>query len=92
MNIDLTIHSFSLTQHFRHVPGFDAHSFVDLARAHHLQGISLSLNDPNFRHLGGREPERMDRLRARLEHEGMSLEIDTSGTEPGHMRQMIAVA
>ncbi len=92
MKIDLTIHSFSLTQHFRHSPGFDADAYIDLALAHRLQGISLSLNDANFRHLGGREPERMDRLRQRLERDGMTLEVDTSGTEPDHLRRMIAVA
>ncbi len=92
MRIDLTIHSFSLWHHFRHVPGFDALAFADLARQHGLQGISLSLNDANYRHLGGRDPERMDRLRAWLQGAGMSLEVDTSGTDPAHLREMLAVA
>ena len=92
MKIDLTLHSFTMTQHFRHAPGFDVYAFVDLAERHGLQGISLSLNDINFRHLGGTEPGRMDRLRARLERSGLSLEIDTSCTEPAHLRKMIGVA
>jgi sugar phosphate isomerase/epimerase len=92
MQIDLTIHSFSLWHHFAHVPGFDAIAFADLAKGHGLQGISLSLNDANYRHLGGRETARMDRLRDHLGAHGLSLEIDTSGTDPAHMRTMLGVA
>lgn len=92
MQIDLTIHSFSLWHHFAHVPGFDAIAFADLARRHGLQGISLSLNDANYRHLGGRDTARMDRLRDHLGAHGLSLEVDTSGTAPAHMRAMLAVA
>ena len=63
MIVETTIHSFSLWHHFAHKPGFDAIAFAELARSMGFQGISLSLNDANYRHLGGREPERMDRLR-----------------------------
>ncbi|MDW4549929.1 sugar phosphate isomerase/epimerase family protein [Defluviimonas sp. D31] len=92
MDIDLTIHSFSLWHHFAHKPGFDTIAYADLAEAFGLSGISLSLNDPNYRHLGGRETSRMDRLRDRLQRFGMSLEIDTSGTDPAHMMEMLDVA
>ncbi len=92
MQIDLTIHSFSLWHHFANVPGFDAIAFADLAKGHGLQGISLSLNDANYRHLGGRETARMDALRDHLGANGLSLEIDTSGTDPAHMRTLLGVA
>jgi 3-oxoisoapionate decarboxylase len=92
MEVELTIHSFSLRQHFAHGRGFDAIAYADLAEDLGLSGISLSLNDPNYRHLGGRETKRMDRLRERLQRSAMSLEIDTSGTDPGHMKEMLEVA
>ncbi len=92
MQIDLTIHSFSLWHHFEHVPGFDALAFARLAKSYGLSGISLSLNDPNYRHLGGRVRSRMDALRDYLQSEGMSLEVDTSGTDPVHMRELLDVA
>lgn len=92
MIVDLTIHSFSLWHHFRHVPGFDALAFADLAASHGLSGISLSLNDADYRHLGGRDTARMDRLRVHLEMRAMGLEVDTSGTDPAHMRQLLDVA
>ena len=44
------------------------------------------------RHLGGRETWRMDEVRKRLERSGLSLEIDTSDTNPDHMLHMIDVA
>jgi len=92
MIVETTIHSFSLWHHFAHKPGFDAIAFADLARSMGFQGISLSLNDANYRHLGGREAARMDRLRAYLTTHGMSLEVDTSGTAPAHMSEMLKVA
>ena len=92
MIVETTIHSFSLWHHFAHKPDFDAIAFADLARSMGFQGISLSLNNENYRHLGGREPERMDRLRAYLTTHGMSLEVDTSGTAPAHMSEMLNVA
>lgn len=92
MIIDLSVHSFTMWHHFQHAPGFDAIAYIDLMEGLDFTGINLSLNDANYRHLGGREPERMDRVRERLARSGMSLEIDTSGTEPGHLRTMIGVA
>lgn len=92
MIVEATIHSFSLWHHFAHKPGFDAIAYADLADSLGLSGISLSLNNPNYRHLGGREPERMDRLRRHLERLNFSLEVDTSGTEPAHMAALLRVA
>ena len=92
MIVDTTIHSFSLWHHFAHKPGFDAIAYADLAASLGFSGISLSLNNSNYRHLGGREPERMDRLRRHLEKLRFSLEIDTSGTDPAHMSELLHVA
>ena len=92
MIVETTIHSFSLWHHFAHKPGFDAIAFAELARSMGFQGVSLSLNDANYRHLGGCEVDRMDRLRAYLTSHGMSLEVDTSGTAPAHMSEMLKVA
>ena len=92
MIVDITIHSFSLWHHFAHKPGFDAIAFADLARSMGYQGISLSLNDTNYRHLGGRDSARMERLFEHLITHGMSLEVDTSVTAPAHMSEMLKVA
>jgi sugar phosphate isomerase/epimerase len=92
MIIDLAVHSFAMWHHFRHAPGFDAIAYIDLMEGLGFTGINLSLNDANYRHLGGREPERMDRVRERLARSGMSLEIDTSGTDPAHLRTLLGVA
>ncbi len=92
MIIDLSIHSFSLWHHFAHQPNFGAIAYADLAEEFGFTGINLSLNNSNYRHLGGREIWRMDALRERLSASNMSLEIDTSGTEPTHMRELLDVA
>jgi hypothetical protein len=64
--VEATLHSFSLWHHFTHKPGFDAIAFAEPAHSMGLQGISLSLNNENYRHQGGRETARMDRMRAYL--------------------------
>jgi len=92
MKIDLALHSFCLLHHFRHQPGFDALAFIDMAEALGFTGINLSLNDTKFRHLGGRDEARMDAVRERLKGSGLSLEIDTSGTEPAHLAHLLRVA
>lgn len=92
MQIEPTIHSFSLWHHFAHRPGFDCVAFADLAADLGFKGLSLSLNNPDYRHLGGRESWRMDRLRAHLQGLGFGLEVDTSGTAPAHMTEMLGVA
>jgi sugar phosphate isomerase/epimerase len=92
MIVETTIHSFSLWHHFAHKPGFDCVAFADLAASLGLKGISLSLNNPQYRHLGGRETWRMDRLRDHLQGLGFSLEVDTSGTGPAHMAEVLQVA
>ena len=92
MIVEPTIHSFSLRQHFAHKSGFDAIEFAKLAHLLGFQGLSLSLNDANYRHLGGRDTDRMDRLRKHLEMHKMSLEVDTSDTRPAHMSELLKVA
>jgi sugar phosphate isomerase/epimerase len=92
MIIDLAVHSFTMWHHFAHVPGCDALTYIDRMETLGFTGINLSLNNADYRHLGGREFERMDRVRERLARSGMSLEVDTSGTAPDHMRTMIDVA
>lgn len=92
MQVETTIHSFGLLHHFANKPGFDCLAYADLAASLGFRGISLSLNNPQYRHLGGREDWRMDRLRDHLQGLGFSLEVDTSGTGPAHMTEMLKVA
>ena len=92
MQVEPTIHSYSLIHHFALKPGFDCIEYADLAASLGFRGISLSLNNPDYRHLGGREGWRMDRLRTHLAGLGFSLEVDTSGTDPAHMAEMLRVA
>ena len=92
MIVEVGIHSFSLRHHFAHKPDFGAIDFAKMARAYGFQGLCLSLNDANYRHLGGRSTDRMERLRCYLETHDLSLEVDTSNTAPAHMSQMLKVA
>lgn len=92
MLIDLSLHSFSLWHHFAHVPGFGPLEFGSLAKSRGFSGINLSLNDANFRHLGGTEGWRVDQLNQWCRAQDMRLEVDTSGTDPAHLARLLAVA
>jgi sugar phosphate isomerase/epimerase len=92
MLIDLSIHSFSLWHHFAHSPGFGPIDFGNLAKSLGFSGINLSLNNPDFRHLGGTETWRIDQLAAWKQDNDMSLEVDTSGTDPAHLARLLGVA
>jgi len=92
MIVETSIHSFSLRHHFTHKPKFNAFTFTDLAKSMGFSGISLSLNDKNYRHLGSRDKNSMTTLRDHLKSHNMKLEIDTSDTTPTHMYEMIKTA
>lgn len=92
MLIDLSLHSFSLWHHFAHVAGFGALEFGALAKERGFSGINLSLNDARFRHLGGTEPWRVDQLSHWCRRNDMTLEVDTSGTDPAHLARLLGVA
>ncbi|MEZ4512481.1 MAG: sugar phosphate isomerase/epimerase family protein [Chloroflexota bacterium] len=88
----LYLHSYSLRFHLRHVPGFDALALIDLAADHGFDGVCLSANGPNYRDLGSMEPARFAQIRARLEQRGLLCDLDTSGTDPDHLRTLLGVA
>jgi len=91
-DIHLAIHSYSYVQHFQLQPGFSVFDFIDRAIRHGFTGVNINLNRPDWRHLTGRSPEHVLRVRRYLRERGLSLELDTSGTAPAHLRTMLALA
>lgn len=92
IEIELALHSYSLVQHFRRKPGFGVFDFVALAADRGFTGINLNLNRPDWRHLTGQSPEHLVRVGRLLAERGMSLEVDTSGTDPHHLRALLLAA
>jgi len=92
IEIDLAIHSYSYVQHFQLQPGFSVFDFIDRSVAQGFTGVNINLNRPDWRHLTGRSPEHVVRVRRHVEDRGLSLELDTSGTDPAHLRTMLALA
>jgi len=92
IELDLALHSFSYAQHYTHVPGFDVFALIARAAERGFAGVNINLNRPDWRHLSGRSPDHLRRVRERLESHGLSLEIDTSGTAPEHLRPLLEAA
>jgi sugar phosphate isomerase/epimerase len=91
-SIQLYLHTYSLRFHLMHQPGFDVFAFIERAAAEGFAGVCISANDANYRHLGSIEPARLAAVRRHLERYGLACDIDTSSTEPAHLRKMLHVA
>lgn len=91
-DIGLHVHSFGLRFHFKHKPGFDVFRFIEVAAEQGFTGVNISANGPQLRDLGGTTPQHFERVRAKLIQLGMNAELDTSGTVPSHLVEMLEVA
>lgn len=87
--VRLGLHSFSYEYHFRHDPGFDAFAFVRRAADLGVGGVHISMNGFRFRCVGGTSAERLRAVGAAVRDAGMFLETDTSGTDPGHLADIL---
>jgi sugar phosphate isomerase/epimerase len=91
-DIELHVHSFGLRFHFKHQPGFDVFRFIELAAEQGFSGVNISANGPRFRDLGGTSTQHFESVRAKLTESGLKAELDTSGTSPAHLIEMLHVA
>jgi 3-oxoisoapionate decarboxylase len=91
-DIGLHVHSFGLRFHFKHQPGFDLFRFIEVAAEQGFGGVNISANGPKYRDLGGTTPEHFENVKAKLRELGMGAELDTSGTSPTHLVEMLEVA
>lgn len=87
----LFLHTYSLRFHFAHKAGFDALAFIDRAAHEGFDGVALSANDANYRYVG-RDPAYWKQIRERITHYGLLCDMDTSGTDPAHLRTKLQVA
>ena len=86
------MHSFSFNFHRRYRKGFDVFSLIDAAVDLGLSGIHISLNDENYRWIGGTAPDLLRAVREAIQANGLFVEIDTSGTDPGHLIRLLNAA
>ncbi len=92
MRVEASLHSFSFVHHFADKPGFDAEAFIDLAVRYGFSGINLSLVGPSYRHLGGTSASRMNAVSDYCAHQNMRIDVDTSGTDPVHLHELLHVS
>ena len=91
-SVRLAVHSFSFDFHRRYRKGFDVFSLIDAAVELGLSGIHISLNDENYRWIGGTAPDLLHAVREAIEAKGLFVEIDTSGTDPEHLIKLLNAA
>ena len=90
--VRILLHTYSLRFQFQHQPDFDIFAFIDLAASLGFDGVAISANDPDYRHLQSKSPAQFARIRQRLEQHQLICDLDTSGTAPDHLATLIDVA
>ena len=90
--IRILLHTYSVRFQFQHRPDFDIFAFIELAAQLGFDGVAISANDPDYRHLESKSPAQFARIRQHLEHFQLICDLDTSGTAPAHLATMIDVA
>lgn len=90
--VNLYLHTYSLRFHLAHQKGFDVHAFIKQAADEGFDGVAISANDSNYRHLKGIEDWRLEAIRERIQEHGLLCDLDTSHTEAKHMIKMLGVA
>ena len=90
--IRLGLHSFSFDLHRRYGEGFDVFALIDAAVGLGMSGVHVSLNDENYRWIGGTSPDRLRAIGEAIRGKGMFLEIDTSGTGREHLVKLLNAA
>ncbi|MDP6969468.1 MAG: sugar phosphate isomerase/epimerase family protein [Gammaproteobacteria bacterium] len=86
------IHSYSLHNHFIHLPEYDVFRFIDHARELGFTGVNISANGPGYRNLGGTTGQHFAKVKQYLQAHNMACELDTSDTSVGHMTGLLHVA
>ncbi|MAG98792.1 MAG: sugar phosphate isomerase/epimerase family protein [Alphaproteobacteria bacterium] len=90
--IRLAIHSVSFAFHRRYKEGFDFHALIEAAANLGVSGVHISLNDANYRWIGGTSSERLREVGEALRARGMFVEVDTSGTDEEHLIKLLDAA
>ncbi len=90
--IDLVLHSYGSRFAFLHDPSFDVFDFLERASEGGYDAVAINCNGPQLRHLGGDGRGHVRAVRAALAERGLGLDIETSGTAPGHLRRMLDLA
>ena len=90
--IKLYLHTYSLRFHLAHQEGFDVFAFIERAANEGFDGVSISSNDKNYRHLKSIDAKRLETIRDHIQDHALLCDLDTSSTEPEHLKKMLAVA
>ena len=91
-SVKILLHTYSVRFQFQHRPDFNIFRFIELAGRLGFQGVAISANNRDYRHLESKAPAQFARIKALLLEHGLICDLDTSGTTPVHLRTMLDVA
>jgi len=69
----------------------DVFGFIERCAEFGLDGVQLNVNGPGLGHVGGAEPGHLREIRKMTEGLGMFVEVDSRGTEPAHLADMLRI-
>lgn len=92
VSIDLFIHTYSFRFRLLHDPDFGIVDLLDRAVRDGNPGVGLNVNGPNYRFLGGDDPAHVKTVAGEIRDRGLSVDIETSGTDPVHLTHLLDLA
>jgi sugar phosphate isomerase/epimerase len=90
--IDLVLHTYGFRFALTLDPAFDVFAFLDRAVAGGFGTVAINCNGPRYRFLGGDSPEHVAAVRRGLDERRLGVDIETSGTAPAHLGDLLALA
>lgn len=90
--IDHHAHTYGMRFSLAHDPDYDVFSFIGEMADHGFSGVNLSANGADYRHLGGSSEERLAAIHEACAERGLTMELETSGTEIEHLHELIHAA
>ena len=90
--LECHLHSYSMQNHFIHLPEYDVFRFIDDAKELGFSGVNISANGPDYRNLGGTTAAHFANIKNHLQDNSIACELDTSDTRVPHMTELLKVA
>lgn len=85
------LQSYSLLHHYAHAPGFGIHDVLERAAAGGYDGVSININGPGYRQLGGTSAAHIAGVAEHLAALGLACDLETSGTGLAHVTEILGV-
>ncbi|MFE3280805.1 sugar phosphate isomerase/epimerase family protein [Nocardia sp. NPDC059239] len=87
----LYVHTYAYRYRLRHDPDFTFFDVIADARQRGFDGINASVYGPAYTEISGHTTSHFADIRAALSEAGLGIDIETNGTEPEHLHDLLSI-